>query len=249
MKKLIYLFLSLSIAFIAGSCSMSEKSDTDGTEVNGQGGSLARFTVKGDYLYTVDVSTLHTFKLTDAQNPREVDAKQLGFYTETIFPYNNSLLLGTDNGMFVFGLDNPAAPVQKSFFQHIVSCDPVVAQNDFAYITLNSSNTRCWRNANQLQIVNISNLNSPELVTTYTMSNPLGLDIDNDTLYVCENGLTVYNVQNKMNMQEIKRFSDIDAKDVICLDNSIIVIGSDGLHQYKFSGNELIKLSSILVNQ
>lgn len=249
MKNLLSLFLSLLLLIMTGACSMSEKSDNDGTDVDGQGGSLARFTVKGDYLYTVDISRLHTFSISNPEKPREVDSKSLEFYTETIFPYNNALLLGTDNGMYVFGLDNPASPVQKSFFQHIVSCDPVAAQNNYAYITLNSANTRCWRNANQLQIVDISNLSNPFLVKEYSMTSPQGLDIESDTLYVCENGLTVYDVQDKMNIREIKHFSDIAAKDIICLENSVIVIGSDGLHQYAFSGNDFIKLSSILVNQ
>lgn len=249
MKKLLYIITGLAFAFSIGACSMSEKNDGGDTDTDGQGGSLARFTVKGDYLYTVDISNLHTFNITDAQHPRKVDDEQLSFFTETVFPYGNNLLLGTDNGMFIYSLENPAAPAYKSYFEHIVSCDPVVAQNNFAYITLNSANTRCWNALNQLQIVDLTNLSSPFLVKEYTMISPMGLDIDNDTLYICDNGLTVYNVQNKMDMQLIKQFPEIEATDVICLENSIIVIGAGGLHQYKFEGNNLVKLSSILVNQ
>lgn len=249
MKNLLYIISGLVFTLSIGACSMSEKNDTGDSEIDGQGGSLARFTVKGDYLYTVDFSTLHTFNISDALHPRKVDDERLDIYTETISPYGNNLLLGTDNGMFIYSLENPAAPTFKSYFEHIVSCDPVVAQNDFAFITLNSANARCWNASNQLQIVDISNLSSPFLVKQYTMTNPLGLDIDNDTLYVCDNGLTIYDVANKLDIRIIKQIPEIDAKDVICLENSIIVIGSDGLHQYAFSGNDFNKLSSILINQ
>ena len=94
--------------------------------------------------------------------------------------------------MFVFDLSNPASPQQLTYFQHIRSCDPVVAQDNFAYVTLNTANQRCFNGTNELQILDIKNLNSPQLVKTISLTTPLGLDIDNDTLYVCDQGLKVY---------------------------------------------------------
>lgn len=227
---------------------MSEKSDIGGsTDGSGQGGSLARFTISGDYLYTVDQSSLHTISLADLEHPKKVADKSLGIYTETIFPYENSLLLGTETGMFVYDLSNPASPQQVTFFQHIRSCDPVVAQNNFAYVTLNTANQRCFNGTNELQIIDISNLNSPKLVKTLNLATPLGLDIDNDTLYVCDQGLKVYNVANKLNPVQINYFSDIQAQDVIHQTGRLIVIGTDGLHQYKQTAGGLQKISTISI--
>lgn len=244
MKKKIRYYLLLIIPLVIAGCSMSEKSDT-GSNQSGKGGSLARFTISGDYLYTVDQSSLHTISLADAEHPQKVTDKSLGIYTETIYPYQNSLLLGTETGMFVFDLSNPASPKQLSYFQHIRSCDPVVAQNGFAFITLNTLNQRCFNGTNELQIVDISNLNSPQLVKTISMANPLGLDIDNDTLYVCDQGLRIFNVADKKNPAEIKHFYDIQANDVIHQPGRVIVIGSDGLHQYKQTAAGLQKISTI----
>jgi hypothetical protein len=244
MKKYRKYFLLIVIPLILTGCAMSEKNDTGG-DVSGKGGSLARFTISGDYLYTVDQSSLHTVSLANAEHPQKVADKSLGIYTETIYPYQNKLLLGTETGMFVFDLQNPASPQQITYFQHIRSCDPVVAQNGFAYITLNSMNQRCSNGSNELQILDISNLNSPQLVKTMSLTTPLGLDINNDTLYLCDQGLRVINVADKQNPVEINHLYDIQAQDVICQQGRIIVIGTDGLHQYKQSTSGLQKISTI----
>jgi hypothetical protein len=244
MKKYRKYFVLLVIPLILTGCAMSEKNDTGG-DVSGKGGSLARFTISGDYLYTVDQSSLHTVSLANAEHPQKVGDKSLGIYTETIYPYQNKLLLGTETGMFVFDLQNPVSPQQITYFQHIRSCDPVVAQNGFAYITLNSMNQRCSNGSNELQILDISNLNSPQLVKTMSLTAPLGLDINNDTLYLCDQGLRVINVADKQNPVEINHLYDIQAQDVICQQGRIIVIGNDGLHQYKQSTSGLQKISTI----
>ena len=166
-------------------------------------------------------------------------------YTETIFPYQNTLLLGTETGMFVFDISNPASPQQTTYFQHIRSCDPVVAQNGFAYVTLNSGNLRCSRGLNELQILDISTLSFPKLVKTMNLTTPLGLDINNDTLFVCDNGLRILDVSNKQNPVEITHFTDIQAQDVIYQNGILMVIGTDGLTQYHVSGSNIKKISTI----
>jgi hypothetical protein len=233
------------IPFVLSACAMSEKSDIGGDVSSGKGGSLARFTISGNYLYTVDQSSLHTISLADVEHPVKIADQSLGIYTETIYPYKNSLLLGTETGMFVYDLSNPASPRQLTYFRHIRSCDPVVAQDNYAYVTLNTGNQRCFNGANELQILDITNLNSPQLVKTLSLSTPLGLDIDNDTLYVCDQGLKVYNVASKQNPVQINYFSDIKAQDVIHQPGRVIVIGTDGLHQYKQTADGLQKISSI----
>lgn len=247
MKKIRKYLLLAVIPFVMTACSMSEKSDYagDGGTTSGKGGSLARFTISGNYLYTVDQSSLHTFSLADVEHPQKAATNILGIYTETIYPYQNSLLLGTETGMFVFDLNTPSRPQQIAYFQHIRSCDPVVAQNEYAYVTLNTANQRCFNGTNELQILDIKNLNSPQLVKTMSLTTPLGLDIDNDTLYVCDQGLKVYNVADKQKPVQLNYFSDIQAQDVIHQTGRLIVIGTDGLHQYRQTATGLEKISTI----
>jgi len=247
MKTIKSFLIMAAIPLVITACSMSEKSDTGAIDsnVSGKGGSLARFTIAGNYLYTVDQASLHTFSLSDVEHPQKVSGKSLGIYTETIYPYQNSLLLGTETGMFVYDLSNPANPEQVTYFQHIRSCDPVVAQDNYAYITLNTSNQRCFNGTNELQILDIKNLNSPQLLKTISLTTPLGLDIDNDTLYVCDQGLKVFNVADKQKPVQINYFSDIQAQDVIHQPGRVIVIGTDGLHQYLQTAGGLQKISTI----
>jgi len=249
MKKIKIYFMLTVIPLLMAACSMSEKDNAGGGDVSGKGGSLARFTISGDYLYTVDQSSLHTISLADAEHPQKVANNSLGIYAETIYPYQNSLLLGTETGMFVYDLSNHANPQQVTYFQHIRSCDPVVAEDDYAYVTLNTGNQRCFNGTNELQIIDIKNLNSPQLVKTINLSTPLGLDIANDTLYVCDQGLKVLNVADKQNPVQINYFSNINAQDVIHQPGRVIVIGTDGLHQYKQTAAGLQKISTIPIQK
>jgi hypothetical protein len=244
MKNTRLIYILLALPFVIAACSYSEKSDT-GNDVSGKGGSLARFTITGDYLYTVDQSSLHTISIADVEHPQKVADKSLGIYTETIYPYGNSLLLGTETGMFVYDVTNPASPQQITYFQHIRSCDPVVAENGFAYITLNTANQRCWNGTNELQIIDINNLNSPQLIKSMSLTAPMGLDIHNDTLFVCDQGLRIINVVNKQNPVEINYFYDIPALDVIYQDGRLIVTGNDGLHQYQQTAGVYQEISMI----
>jgi len=214
MKNIFSYMLPLALPFLMAACSYSDKSDV-GNDVSGKGGSLARFTITGEYLYTVDQSSLHTISIADVEHPQKIADKSLDIYTETIYPYGNSLLLGTETGMFVFDITNPASPQKITDFRDIRSCDPDVAENGFAYITLNTASQRCWNGTNELQIVDINNLNSPQTVKTMSMNAPLGLDIHNDTLFVCDQGIRVINVTNKKNPVEISRINGILALDVI----------------------------------
>jgi hypothetical protein len=247
MKNFFRLSFSLALPFLLTACSYSEKSDVGNGDISGRGGSLARFTIMGNYLYTVDQSSLHTVNITDVEHPQEVADKSLGIYTETIYPYGNSLLLGTETGMFVFDVSTPSNPQQLTYFQHIRSCDPVVAENGFAYLTLNTSNQRCFTGTNELQIVDINNLYSPQLVKTLSLSSPLGLDIHNDTLYVCDQGIRIINVADKYYPAEISHIYNVEARDVIYQQGRLIVIGNGGLIQYQQTSSGYQKISTIQI--
>ena len=107
---------------------------------SGQGGSMARFTLMNDYLYTVGMNNLSLFDVKTASNPTFLKAIPLGWGVETIFPYENKLFIGTNRGMHIFSATDPANPVQLSTYSHIFACDPVVVQGKYAYVTLRTGN-------------------------------------------------------------------------------------------------------------
>ncbi|MDX2250178.1 MAG: hypothetical protein SF052_25570 [Bacteroidia bacterium] len=217
----------------------------------GVGGSLARFTIVNDYLYAVTWTDLEVFDITDMAHPQSVREVPIGWDIETIFPTNNRLFIGAMSGMFIYSLDNPTNPTYLSQFSHVRSCDPVVVENDYAFVTLkNESGNVCDGFANQLDVINISDLTKPNLEYTYSMTAPSGLGIRNGVLFICDGsaGLKVYDATDvsKINKNLLAQFSDIQVTDVIPLHNLLLAIGKGGLYQYDYSDLQDIKQISLI---
>ena len=218
----------------------------------GIGGSMARFGLNGDYLYAVDNYMIHVFDAGNAQKPVPESDQNLNGDTETMFIYDNNIFLGSRRGMLVYSLTNPRAPKYKASFAHIYSCDPVVVQGHVAYVTLRGGNV-CGQTANRLDIYSLSeNYDQATGAYSYDMTEPYGLAIDDEILFVCDGqkGLLVYDASDISVLGEklIASFSDIKAYDVISFDNYLFLIGDDGFHQYDYSDIDNIhEISSILV--
>lgn len=249
-KTSIYLYFAIAILaglIILAACEESTDNDFSPGGEAGIGGSLARFTIANDHLYTVDDNSMHIFSVENTEKPVLKNEKQIGFGIETIFPRGDHLFLGSQTGMYIYDINNPANPFEVSFFSHIKSCDPVVADQDYAYVTLNTANSWCWRNTNELQVVDISDIENPTLAASKDMNSPLGLSIHNDTLYVCDKGLKVLDVSDPENIIQLMHFSDIQANDLIYNDNKLFVIGDNGFYQYKIEDGNIEKISEILI--
>jgi hypothetical protein len=215
------------------------------TNVPGIGGSTARITVASNTLYIVDNSTLHLYDVTNTSLPQHVNDQNIGWAIETIFPYNNNLFIGSDAGFYIYDITNPQSPAFISEYSHITACDPVTVDNHYAYFTL-SGDAPCHKNVNELDIVDISNLSNPTLVTTVSMTDPKGVGVDAQTLFVCDtkDGLKVYNTANINAISMIAHFSNINAFDVIPFNKHLVMSGSNGLYQYDYSNLQSITLLS-----
>ena len=214
----------------------------------GKGGSMARFGLYNDFLYTVDQYQLFVFNVSDASNPVKVVTQGVGWNVETMFLYDHHMFLGTTNGMIILELVNPSAPRQISSLWHATTCDPVVVQDGYAYITLRGG-TACNRNGtvnlNVLDVVKLSaDYKINNFIASYEMKAPYGLGIDKDILFLCDDGLKVYNVADKLNINKnlIAHFKDIKTYDVIPLDKFLFMIGDDGFYLYDYSNLKDIKL-------
>lgn len=220
----------------------------------GVGGSMARFTIMKNHLYSISNSNMQVFDITNLDQPIPGANLNIGWGIETIFPYKDNLFIGSQSGMIIYDNSDPDIPTHLSTFSHIISCDPVVVENDIAYVTLRGG-TGCRNNfSNQLDVIDISDLSNPKLLITYPMTNPHGLGIDNGTLFICEGkaGLKVFNATDiyKITKNMLAYYGDFDAFDVIPYNNNLIMIGNDGLYQFDYTDPENIKLlSTINVNR
>ena len=215
----------------------------------GQGGSLARFKIVDDYLYAVDSHSINIFNIDQLENPQQLSSIFAGFDIETIFNRGNHLFLGSMSGMFIYNIESPASPQFVSEFQHGTACDPVVVDEKYAYITLRAGNS-CGAIDSSLQIVDITDLNSPKLTKSYSMDNPYGLGIKNDLLFICDgsSGLKVYDKTNVEDIQLVNYFDNIITYDVIPLEDHLLMIGEDVLYQYTYTDNGINLLSQFYLN-
>lgn len=250
--KSIKKYIALSVLALAAlSCSKdSNDSSTLGTKNDagsGQGGSLARFAIVGDYMYAVHGRSLKVMDITDRTNPNFVSTAQVNADVETLFARDEStLFIGSTTGMYVYSAAGSQVDLVDSY-AHITSCDPVVANSDYAYVTLRTrtNEVTCNRgNVNQLDVVDISNLSNIHVVNEVQMEFPIGLGIHENTLMVCDNGLKVYDITDGANPQFITK-EEVNAVDIIPYGDLMIVSTVSGISQYRYNNGQLEFLSSL----
>ena len=220
-------------------------SNKSGGSITGIGGSMARLTISSDYLYSVDRSDLQVFDISNVRNPRVFNKVNIGWDIETIFPFKDKLFIGSMTGMFIYDISNSSSPRLLSQFSHARACDPVVADDNYAYVTLRSG-TACGGNQNQLDVIDIKDITRPKLIKSYPMQQPAGLGLDKNVLFVCDGpaGLKVYDVNKPEDLQLIDWQSDMKTYDVIPLGYSLLMIGEDGFYQYDYTDPKNLKLLS-----
>jgi len=216
----------------------------------GISGSLARFALISNYMYTISNAALRVIDVAVAESPAVVNTVNLGWGIETIFPFKDKLFIGSNTGMFIYSVQNPVSPAMQGTFNHVRTCDPVIADDNYAYVTLHSG-TRCSGFTNQLDVLDISNIQNPQLIKTYLLTNPRGLSKDGNLLFICDgnDGLKVFNAADPNSISLMKQFAMPEASDVIAFNDIALVIAKDGLYQYDYSNPADIKLISKIAVQ
>ena len=255
MKNVLYFFI---VVLLIVSCAAGSKDGGGPDASSGKGGSMARFAISGDVLYTVSTENLKVFNIEDAANPKYSDQRdvKVGFDIETVFPMDTLLFIGSRSGMYVYDIREPRFPTLLSQVSHLRSCDPVVAQDNYAYVTLNTNSTNCGRTPNNvLEVYDISNPLKPELKRTLQISGPTGLGVDGTKLFVCDKGLKVFDITDPLQIRQIDDLADIDevnirsAYDVIPVDGLLILVAKEGLFQFDYTGDRLKFVSKIEIKQ
>jgi len=214
---------------------------------SGIAGSMARFMLIDNFLYvisdenTVDVFDINTSsmqKVTEFQPWNE--AGGFGFI-ETLFTFKDHLFIGSNSGMLAYDVSDASNPTYLSSYSHMTSCDPVVANDDYAFVTLRSGSMCGWGNDNQLDVLDIEDIMSPSILRTVGLTNPHGLGIDDNEkmLFICDGtaGLKVFDYTNvlQIDQNQIANVTGNETYDVIVFNGIAHVIGTQGLVQYNYS--------------
>jgi len=233
--------------FAGGNATQEWNFDSGSSSGTGISGSITKFSIINDYLYIMDGFNLHSIHIVNPLTPAQKPPVQIWREVETLFPHENNLFLGTTTGMLIYSVSNPEMPTYVSEVNHMTACDPVVVQDNKAYVTVRSGRF-CGGTINQLDVIDITNLSSPFIIKSYDMFNPHGLGIDGELLFICDgaSGLKVFNASNPHAITEnlIQQFMNIQATDIIPHNNVAIMIGTDGLYQYDYSNPAQITLLS-----
>jgi hypothetical protein len=247
MKKAIFSFRTdiLVLALLAvllGGCDAGFRSaDVAPGGQTGVGGSMARFAVAGNTLYIATKQSLDVYDVSQADSPVKIAKTDLGVGVETIFPYRNNLYIGANDGMYIFDNAQPEKPRLLTKYTHIMSCDPVVVQGNYAYVTLRTGLAcRQFNSVSLLEVINISNPASPQLIHTTPMESPYGLGVDGTRLFVGEGskGLKLFDISNPAQPKLMQFRSDIPTYDVIPYRSTLIVTGEKGIFQYRYDDKD-----------
>ena len=222
-------------------------------DVVGQGGSLARFTINNGTLYAVDQQSLRTFSLEKPAEPTFVTTTVLGWDIETVFPYKDQLYIGSTTGMHIYDVTDPLRPQHLSTLDHAQGCDPVVVQDDVAYVTM-WGGSDCGSQTDQLIVVDVSDPRSPVELQTTPMEQSHGLGVKDDRLYLCSGtlGLQVFALREDGRLGDLLLTAPgFNAKDIIVRPDrpELIVFGWEqaGIRQYDYSDTEIVAVSHFSV--
>jgi hypothetical protein len=240
MKKTIFPLILCTLLFL-----QCEKggSDTFGIapQTTGQGGSLARFAISGNYLYSVDEMQLKVFDITNAADPVLKKTVDIGFAIETIYPFKDKIFIGSTSQVYIYSIADPVNPQRLGIAispEVLRRCDPVVAKDTVAFATLRT-NGPCGGMQSILAVFDIKDVTKPVQKASVMVGEPYGLGYSGDVLYVCDRltGLLVFDISKPFQPAYLKTMSDGSYVDVIPYQNTLICWVTNGIVLYDISNN------------
>jgi hypothetical protein len=215
-----------------------DSSSSGGT--TGTGGSLARFIiVQTNYLYALNSTDLNIVDITNAASPVFSKTVNIGYNLGSIFVDGNNLFISSSPDIYIYDIVDALNPAFISSYSHDAGCSPVIASGNFMFATTNTAN--CGNTYNAIQVINISNLNSPVIETSVhsNLTSPYGLGLDqtNNILAVCDGtaGINLYSTSLLPSLtltSEIPSQNSDTYKDIIISGSNAYVVGQSGLYIY-----------------
>ena len=223
----------------------SEDGNIDGVQQTSTAGSMTRFLPIDGYLYTINFNELALFKIGSDYRPSPWIKKNTETQAETLFQLNDLLFVGSVNGMLLYDVSDAADPDYINRIEHMRSCDPVVADANYAYVTLRGG-TNCFTDINELQTIDIQDPQNLSVVSRKDMYNPHGLGIYNDHLIICDGtaGIKIVDVSTPTEPNIVNSAPIQFAYDVIIDYPHALIVGDTDLFQYDISNLPEMQLIS-----
>jgi hypothetical protein len=222
---------------------------TGGGRIN-LAGSMTKFAIIDNHLYALDDDEIKSFNISSPTHPNFRGRSRTFSDPETLFPDGDHLFVGTTTGMLIYDTQgNRDFPTKISEIEHVESCDPVVVDGDYAYITLRSG-SECGGAEDEFQVIDISNRSWPKHKRSYDMEDPHGLGVDGNLLFICdgEEGLKIFDKSDpvKAGKNLMYHFPAIRTVDIIPNNGTAIMIAEEGIYQYDYTDPGNIFVLSML---
>lgn len=246
------IIISLIACSLFYSCTESESvngpNGPSGVQV-GQGGSLARMAASGDYLYFINDDSLDTFIISSDNGAISlVNTDPISIAAQTLFVYEDYIFIGGEVGMSIYDRTQPDNPQYISEYVHLRSCDPVVAQGHYAYVTLKGSGA-CGPAISSLKVIDISDVFNPVERREIPISAPEGLGIYSTNLFIANDRseLLHYFVDTNThsNISLVNQINIPGIFDVIVASNHLLLLSQENIYQYSYEGSNLQYLSTL----
>lgn len=217
----------------------------------GIGGSYAKFQINDNALYTTDAYQLNVFNISEPTSTYYDKSVAMYFWLgggefETLYKQKDYLFVGATNGMYIVDATDEFNPYFVSGFSHATACDPVVVSGNTAYITVRGGNS-CGAIEDQVNVIDITDVANPTLVSTTLLGNPRGLGVRDGSLYICcgSDGLKVFDATNPETLSLAHTYQ-ANVTDVIPLSTHLIAVGDNKVIQYQYGPNRsLTPISTI----
>ena len=219
---------------------------------SGDIGTVNRIALRGDYVYV-----LGTSKISVLNNTGTFELANTRYLTndmETIYAKDDKLFIGTRNSMMVLGLADPLSPNTETTYWHADSCDPVLPDDEVAYVTLRTGDEGdCPGDINALLVIDINSDNNwAQELQEIEMLSPYGMTMIGDNLFVGEgqHGLKIFDATDRKNISLIHFDEQVEAYDVIphpSRTDLVLVAGPAGLAQYELTSDNSLQIVSMLV--
>jgi len=270
MKYIIVAIVAIYLIGCSEGSSAGGSSDSSAGSMGGKtgkGGSMARFAISGDYLYTLNGREITAFDISRPSDPLPYTRDSVPWDVETLFSYGEYLYIGAEGGVYIYNKPTPSRGMElKATYSHVRSCDPIVVEDGFAYVTLNNgSSCRVQNGANALEVLDVQDplnpkisINSQGLENSKNMIDPKGLGVDGNILFVCDGvgGLKVFDINktenNETNQTTVdllfnrdSTISEVDCYDVIPYQKNLIVSNGEDVRQFDYSQLPMVELGRI----
>lgn len=246
----------LATSIVLVGCEGSSSSDSSGAVSGPNGGtgiagSTARMIIVDDYLYAIANNEIQLFNISTPSMPNPWVKVDVAWNIQTLFPYEDYLLVGAADGIHILDNTDRANPFLIGDLSHARTIDPVVANNGYAYVTLKQDPNAFNDIQDQMNVVNLADITNPQLVKVIQMQSPEGLSTIGNRLFVCDGraGLKQFSLDDPADPQSVDFIAGVDCNDVIAFNEILYVITDNSLQQYDYTVSPPALLSTIQTDE